>query len=112
MESKQIDQNYTVCWLIHDHENNKAEERMRKEVMVGMAREVFSNEVRGDLQEERRQPRGTWGQSVPGKNPGSRVRTGEARVAGASWEMSSELWERGKEGTADHVEVYTLVRGF
>lgn len=83
MESKQIDQNYMICWLIHDHENNKAEKRMRKEVMVGMAREVFSNEVRGDLQEERRQPRGTWGQSVPGKNPGSRVRTGEARVAGA-----------------------------
>lgn len=85
---------------------------MRKEVMVGMVREVFFNEVRGDLQEERRQFCGIWGQSVLGKNLGSRVRIGEVRVVGVLWEMSLELWERGKEGIVDYVEVYILVRGF
>ena len=35
-------------------------------------------------QEMERQPWGTWGHSVPGKSLGSRVRTREASIVGAS----------------------------
>lgn len=69
---------------------------------------------RGNLQDVGRQPCGTWRQSVPGKNPGSRERTAEASVleqvsqGRESWKMSSELWGWGRKGVADHVEVYRV----